>query len=313
MREGRAGLFHSRTVLQSTDQAINDGKEQVSDAHCSLVVCRLDELQPHASYLRHRLSVSLVQLSNLIAIGDLAFREPIVITRDHKIIDGYARWELARRQNRKAILCLEYDLTEEEALRWLIQRHRSRRGLSAFTRVLLALELEPCLQGQARSNQRFGGLYKGSSILTEAQTLDVRAEIAAVAGVSSGNVTKVRQIARSAHPRVQEAVKTEEISIHLAWGFSRLSIEQQVSELDHYRARKGTNRASRRLIQKHVARLSPPTLLRRSLGDLLLPVMGNKSFALGSIAVTEIELPGKIAYLTTGALQTLKSMEQPNA
>jgi hypothetical protein len=285
----------------------------VSDAHCSLVVCRLDELQPHASYLRHRLSVSLVQLSNLIAIGDLAFREPIVITRDHKIIDGYARWELARRQNRKAILCLEYDLTEEKALRWLIQRHRSRRGLSAFTRVLLALDLEPSLQELARSNQRVGGLYKGSSILTEAQTLDVRAEIAAIAGVSSGNVTKVRQITRPAHPRVQEAVKTEEISIHLAWKFSRLSMQQQLSELDRYRARKGTNLTSRRLIQKHVAKPSRPALLRHSLGDLLVPVKGNNSSALASIAVTEIDLPGKIAYLTTGALQILKSMEQANA
>jgi hypothetical protein len=179
--------------------------------------------------------------------------------------------------------------------------------------VLLALELEPCLQGQARSNQRVGGQNKGWANLTEAQRLDVRAEIAAIAGVSAGNVTKVRQIARSAHPRVQEAVKTEEISIHLAWKFSRLSIEQQVSELDRYRARKGTNLASQRLIQKHVARLSPPTLPRRSLGDLLLPVMGNNSSALDSIVVTEIGLPRKIAYLTTGALQILESMEKSSA
>jgi integrase len=35
---------------------------------------------------------------------DLAFRDPIVITRDRMVIDGYARWELAKRNGRLLVL-----------------------------------------------------------------------------------------------------------------------------------------------------------------------------------------------------------------
>jgi hypothetical protein len=55
-------------------------------------------------------------LSALAERGDLAFHDPLVITRNRTIIDGYCRWELARRERRTAVTCIEYDLTEEEAL-----------------------------------------------------------------------------------------------------------------------------------------------------------------------------------------------------
>ena len=86
-----------------------------------------------------------------------------------------------------SILCIEHDLTEEAALRWLIQSHRPSRGLNAYSRILLALDLQPSLQEKARANQRAGGRNKGSSKLTEGNRLDGRSEIAAVADVSTGN------------------------------------------------------------------------------------------------------------------------------
>jgi tetratricopeptide (TPR) repeat protein len=92
------------------------------------------------------------------------------------------------------ILCIEHDLAEEEALHWLIQSHRPSRGLNSYSRVLLALDLEPSLQERARANQQAGGQTKGSSNLTEAHRLDVRSETAAVAGVSTGNITKVKAL-----------------------------------------------------------------------------------------------------------------------
>jgi hypothetical protein len=76
------------------------------------------------SYAQHRLSVSASHLSSLASLGRLASREPFVITQNGIVVDGYARWELARRQGCQTILCLEYDLTDEESLRWLIQSHR---------------------------------------------------------------------------------------------------------------------------------------------------------------------------------------------
>jgi hypothetical protein len=277
---------------------------------CQLVVCRLDELHPHPSYARHRCSVSAAQLSALAALGDRAFREPIVITRDRRIIDGHARWRLARLQGLATILCIEHDLAEEEALRWLIQSHRPSRGLNSYSRVLLALDLEPCLQERARANQQAGGQSKGSSHLTEAHRMDVRSEIASIAGVSTGNVTKAKQLRETAHPRVELAVRTGELSIHKGWQWSRLSPQQQSRHLEEYQSRKGTNQTSRRLIKRHVARLSPTQLIPDTLGSLLKPIVPDRSAALDSIVVTEVDAPGNIAYLTKDALSTLRSIEE---
>jgi hypothetical protein len=113
---------------------------------------RVVELRLHPSYVGHQISVPASQLSALAALGSLAFREPIVVTRDLTIIDGYARFQLAKHQGRETLSCLEYDLTEEEALRWLIQSHRPSWGLNAFSRVLLVLDLEPFLQERALAN-----------------------------------------------------------------------------------------------------------------------------------------------------------------
>jgi hypothetical protein len=290
------------------EQKRNDGQED--SFGCHLTTRPLHELRPHPSYAHHHVSVSASQLSSLAGLGRLAFREPIVITPDGIIIDGYARWELAGRQGRQTILCLEYDLTDEEALRWLIQSHRPSRGLNSYSRVLLALDLEACLQERARANQQAGGQTKGSSHLTEAQRLDVRSEIASIAGISTGNVTKAKQLRETACARVEQAVRTGEISIHKAWQWSRLSPQQQSRHLEEYQSRKGTNQTSRRLIQRHVARLSPTQLIPATLGSLLKPIVPDRSAALDSIVVTELDAPGNIAYLTKDALSTLRSIEE---
>jgi hypothetical protein len=240
----------------------------------------------------------------------LAFREPIVVTRNGNIIDGYARSELARHQGRQTILCLEYDLTDEEALRWLIKSHRPSRGLNSYSRVLLALDLEPCLQERARANQQAGGRSKGSSHLTEARRLDVRSEIGSIAGVSTGNVTKAKQLKEMAHPKVELAVRTGEISIHKGWQLSRLLPPQQSRDLVEYQSRKGTNQTSRRLIKKHIARISPTHLIPATLGNLLKPFVPDPSAALDSIFVTEVDVPGNIAYLTKDAFCRLRSIEE---
>lgn len=285
-------------------------ESEADSAHCRLISLRLDQLRPHPSYAQHQMWVSASHLSSLAALGQLACREPIVISQSGIVVDGYARWELARRQGRPKILCLEYDLTEEEALRWLIQSHRPSRGMNSYCRTLLALDLEPFLQQQARANQRAGGQHKNPSNLTEAQRLDVRSEVAAVAGVSTGNVTKVRQLRKTAHPKVEQIVRAGENSVHKGWQWSRLSPQEQIRELEDYQNRKGTSQTSRRLIQKHVARLSPTQLIPPSLGDLLKPLVPDRSARLDSIVVAEVDTSGSIAYFTKSALRTLKSIEE---
>src|SRR5689334_6922968 len=81
----------------------------------------VDRLKPHPSYTRHQLSVHPAKLSQLIELGELAFKHPISVTRDQFIVDGYARWDLAKTQRRAVLCCLEHDLDEAAALQFLIQ------------------------------------------------------------------------------------------------------------------------------------------------------------------------------------------------
>ena len=149
----------------------------LSDTHGKFVTRSLDELNPHPSYVRHHVTVSASQLTMLIEFGDHAFRDPLVITRNGTILDGYAQYELARLQGRITLQCIEYEMTENEGLHWILQRHRRSNRLSNFTRILLALELEPWLREKALSNQRAGGQNKGSSKVTEASRAQVRAGV----------------------------------------------------------------------------------------------------------------------------------------
>lgn len=272
-----------------------------------LVTLSTDQVRPHPSYVKHRLSVSASELTSLLALGDLAFQQPIMITRSGIIIEGYDRWELAQRQGREIIACLEYDLSDEDALRWLIHLHRPSKGMSGFCRSLLGLDLEPSLQEKARLNQIIGGQLKGSSDLTEAQKMDVRSEVATTAHVSTGSLTKAKQVITHAAPVIQEAAKSGEIRVHRAWQWSRLPPFQQLKKLEEFRSSKGVGLVSRKLIQKHVARMAPARLVPPTLNDILKPFAPTHVAVLQTIVVAEIDAPGKIAYFTNDAISAIGS------
>lgn len=286
--------------------------ERAGELACRLLLRRLDGLRPHPSYIKHGLSVSP---STLAALAESAepFQFPIIVTRTGIIIDGYARWELARQQCRGTIVCLEYDLSNEDALRWLIESHQPTKGLNGFCRSLLALELEPSLQERARSNQRTGGQKKGSSNLTEAQKVDVRSELAAIANVSTGSLTKAKQVATQADPTVQRAAKSGEIRVHKACQWSRLSHQHQLKTLEEFRSCKGVGRVSRTLIQKHVARMTPTRLIPQTLSDVVKTLTPDRMAVLNSVLVAEIDALGQIAYFTKNAIGVLKLGEDLNA
>jgi hypothetical protein len=233
---------------------------------CQLSVRRLEDVHPHPTYVKHHLRVSDSQLSALIKIGELPFQQPILVTRDGFIIDGYARWELAKRQKRKKILCLEYVLSDEESIRWLVQTHLPSKGLNSYCRARLASDLEPSLRETARANQQTGGQIKSSSTLTEAQRIDVRSELAAIAQVSSGHLTKAKQVSASAPAPINQALKASEISVHKAWQWRSLTPCAQITKLQEHRTNKGTGLVSRRLIGKHVAKTLPTRLIPPNLG-----------------------------------------------
>jgi len=234
-------------------------------------------------------------MSALAGRGDQAFCEPLVITRDNTIVDGYARWELARHLGREILSCLEYHLSESEALQWILRTHQRSKGLNSFNRTVLALDLEPLFQEKARSNQRIGGQNKGSSNLTEAERLDVRAELAAAAGVAVGNVTKVKQILTAVHHDLLEALRTGEVSIHRAWGWRQETPEEQRNLLLHYRSERGIKKTIRELVSRHRSKKSSLSLDLTNVACRLSALRPNQ---LTSVKVGIVKSSGKALYLT---------------
>lgn len=277
-----------------------------SNSRCRLITRCVDQLRPHPSYVKHQLSVSIAQLTALSTLGDMAFEQPIIVTKTGVVIDGYARWELARQQGRQSILCLEYELSDEEALRRLILSHRPSPGLNGFCRSLLSLDLEPYLRERARLNQQIGGQKKGASDLTEAQKIDLRSEMASVADVSTGSLTKAKQVVTNGDPMIQSATKSGEIRVHRSAQLSRLPHHQQRDKLEDFRNCKGVGLVSRKLIQKHVAKLMPTQLVPRTLGDVLQALIPDRTAVLDTIAVSEIDAPGRIAYFTKNSMEHIQ-------
>jgi hypothetical protein len=275
-----------------------------ADPKCRLVWRQAGELVAHPSYLRNGLAVPVSKIAALRELGDLAFKEPIIVTRDRVIIDGYARWQTARKCGRKAVLCLEYDLSEIEALRWLIQSHFPSRGLSAYSRILLARDLRPSLRERALSNQQVGGRHRDPSNLTEAEKIDVRREIAKAAGVSVGNVTKFEQLRLTAGSAVLEALSRGEVRIHKAWGWRKMHPTQQTEQLRLHRLKRDLRQKVKTLISKHRVKepsSGQPSLSVDDLSQLtqrLSRMVLEQIEELGPVVISLINLPGKGVFLT---------------
>jgi hypothetical protein len=275
--------------------------------HGQLVTRRLDQLVPHPSFARHNLSVPIGEFAAAASDADLSLREPIAITPNNVILKGYAQWRLAGLQSRETVLCIEYALANEEALKWLLQSCRRSDGLNDFARIVLALDLEPWLQDEARSKQRVGGQGKGSSTLTEARPLDVRREIAAAASVSTGNVTKVKQLLRLADPEVLVALRLSEVSIHRAWQWSGRSAEEQRRKLFEYRGSKGVKKTIRQLVSKHRMQEQPRVV---SLTDLLKIVRDLDGTYVRGLQIAVVDAPGCGIFISQELFRTIDTQRE---
>jgi len=223
-----------------------------------MVMRRTDALKPHPSLLKQDLSPTNERLLALEKHGDAIFEQPLLITQENLIVDGYARWRIARQKQRNTLLCQVCQLTEQEALQRILQTHRRPEWLNAFSRVQLALDLEPWFREKARANQSAGGKDKVSSKLTEDRRLDCRKQIAALAGVCAGNVTKVKQILDSAGAQQLIAtLRSGEIRVHRAWTLRKLSTRERESALGCQRFKKRSGERLRKLLSRNIPRCDP--------------------------------------------------------
>jgi hypothetical protein len=240
--------------------------------------------------------------------GQLA-AEPILITTNGIILSGFGRWQLAVLEDRKEVHCIEYPIGVEDAIQFILNRCKPQQGWNAFVRIQLALTLEPTFQRQALDHMRAGGKYKGSSKLTDPDRLDVRSEVAATAGVSVGNVTKVKQLLATACGELQAPLRNGELRIHRAWLWRDMSAEKQRRALMAYRGEKGVKNTIRRLVSRHKPK-NPVSVEGLELAGLTRRLSQLQGANLRSVAVAAVDVPGRAVFVTEELLQLLPAQEE---
>ena len=125
-----------------------------------LVVRSPAQLHLHPALVRLNLASSLVGTSGASGMERQSVAEPILITTNDTIISGFRDWQSALSTTRPSIECIEYSFSNEDALQFILIRNRRQRFWNSFSRIRLALELEPYFQAKAGANQSHGANTK---------------------------------------------------------------------------------------------------------------------------------------------------------
>ena len=198
--------------------------------------------------------------------------------------------------------CFEYELSEDEALQVVIQRHRASAGLNAYARILLALRLEPSFRERRGRPQPARGQNPLPSNLTNDACRDVREDIAGLAGVSTGNVTKVKQILDSVIPEIQERLLRGEVSIHRAWQWRTLAPKGQRDALWNHLHRGALKKTIDRLVRAHAEAGAPV----RPVDDVAPIVLGGLArYNVADITVAVVDVPGRAVVVTRACYDEL--------
>ena len=255
-------------------------------------------LRPHPAYQELCGPVAATRARRVAQQAE-PIREPLLTTTDGTILDGHARWQVAIDQGQPNLPCIECAVTEDEALQLVIQRHRSSEGLNAYGRIVLALGLEPHFRARRHRPKPASDDPAASSKLTNHEHRDVRKDIAAEAGVSTGNVTKVKQILDRVIPDVRERLLRGEISIHRAWQWGTLSASGQRDSLWEHLHHGAIKKTIGRLVRAHAG---PPA---RSVDVATIVLGGIAIYDAADITVAVAEVPGRAIVVTRACYDEL--------
>jgi hypothetical protein len=222
------------------------------------VVCSPKQLRPHPALEEFGWTGVIDEFNDAVRLKEQSVPAPILITTNGTILAGIGRWRSAVFDGRHEINCIEYPLSEDEALQFIIRHHQSQRGWNAFILIRLALKLELSFQKRALGNMSAGGKYKGSANLPEAQHIDVRHEIAREAGVCDRYVSYVRKILQNPHPRLIGALQEGTLSINRAIQFCKLPRAEQLEQVIRHSEERATNKVIRRsIVRSKEEKISP--------------------------------------------------------
>jgi hypothetical protein len=178
-----------------------------------------------------------------------SIHDPILITTDGTILAGFGRWQMAVFEQMPEMYCIEHSLNAHDSLAFILAHHQMQRGWNAYVRTRLALTLKPSLQQAALNNMRLGGKHKGLANLPEAHHVDVRQQVAQMAGVCPRNVGNVETILEIAHPMLIEALGNGTLKINRAMQICKLPQAEQLAEFIRYSDERAISKVIRRCVE----------------------------------------------------------------
>jgi hypothetical protein len=220
------------------------------------------DLHPHPSLERYGIATTTAEHNRIAQQDAAAFQEAVEITTTGTILDGYPQWKAALDAHCSRILCIEYPLTDEQAIEWLLRRHRRRNGWNSYCRIVVVLELEKRFR-QDVANQRADGQKKESlSDLTKGEEMHVRSKLAKLAGVCEAYIDYVKQLRKEAHPSIVQALERGEITIYWAWTLLTFSKSEQSEILENRRTAKAVRVAYPRPRKPKTISIDPSRVLQ---------------------------------------------------
>src|SRR5271165_6005970 len=91
-----------------------------------LTVIPVNRIRPHPAMATCGMLPKAVQLEPLRHCGDQVFDEPLDITHEGILIDGYKRWKIARELGLQELPCRVHRLNKTEALKRILNKSPSR-------------------------------------------------------------------------------------------------------------------------------------------------------------------------------------------
>lgn len=261
-------------------------------AHGRPVVRCPAELRLHPALAELKWSGPVEEINEAAEQDAPSVSVPILVTTDAIVLTGISRWQFALLEGRSEIQCIEYTISEEQALHFILAHHKPQRGWNAFVRISLALTLEPILQRRALENMRMGGKSKGSASLPTLDRIDVRQQIAISAAVGARNVSNVKTVLRTAHPNLIAALREGSLSINRAVQLCQLSRAEQCRQLVAHAEEAAIKTVIRRSIAKRASKVVTPD------AAAVLETLQQQNASLpGSVAVRVSRLKQTVIFL----------------
>lgn len=192
-------------------------------------ICRpLAEIHYHPSWIESHLD-EIATPSTFCVFGP----DPIPsVTRNGVLLNGYDLYESALRAGESAMLCLVFDLSDEEALEWIIKASRDHSALIPFNRIVLAINYVRTKYGQAAKDNQRTHTEQGWTKLSKADRIHQRPLISELAHSGLLAVDKASAIHESNFEDIKRAVRRGEISMSKAAGWLKAKDPQLEYELD---------------------------------------------------------------------------------